>query len=353
MKPAWWLPFVLTAACASRSPVAPVVGELDRMLASPAAREVAREVPDGYSAAVTAAERARAMRDDPARQAEAAEEATLVFEEAQGHARLAVARRRIAEAERARAEVDADVSRLEQDAATLRTEVEQRVAARQSSARVQQAGQAPGQVPSAERMATAAELRQQAALLLATAAMLGVDASRLAPVRQRITAAEHAAEGRDVNAALLAASAAWRTANALIEEAHAAHPGGDGQALTTELSECGGFEPRRDTRGVIAVMRGLFAGPRLAVTARQRVETLARVLRSHQEALVRVEAYVGGTSRAAAESLANTQAQNLGAELRRLGLPTERIATQGLHRVAGGTRQDDRVEVILVLPSDP
>jgi hypothetical protein len=343
MKRALPLLVALTLACAGQRPPPRAVADLDRMLASPAAREVAREAPDAYSAAVTAAERARAVQDDPARLAEAEQEARIVFEEAQCRARLAVARRRLTDAERAVAEVDTDVARMEQEARSLDAESAQAVEARQRAARAREAAAAPSRVVAAERSAAAADLRQQARLFLAAAVMLGVDEARVAAVRTRIEAAERGP--------LSAAGEAYLAAERLVEAARTGQRTSiDPSSLSSSLSGAGGLDPRRDARGVIAVLRGLFVGPRLAPTARQRVETLARVVRAQGDARVRVEVFVGGPARGPAEALATAQAQSLAGELRRLGVPADRLQAQGLHRIEGGARRDDRVEVVLVLP---
>jgi hypothetical protein len=148
-----------------------------------------------------------------------------------------------------------------------------------------------------------------------------------------------------------AAGEVYLAAERLLEAARAGQPAAiDASSLSGSLSGVGGLDPRRDPRGVIAVLRGLFAGPRLAPTSRQRVETLARVVRAQGEARVRVEVFVGGPARGPAEALATAQAQSLAGELRRLGVPSDRLQAQGLHRIEGGARRDDRVEVVLVLP---
>ncbi|MFO0605049.1 MAG: hypothetical protein U0324_17850 [Polyangiales bacterium] len=341
------LALALTAACAGQRPTPRAVADLDRMLASPAAREVAREAPDAYSAAVTAAERARAAADDPARLAEAEQEARIVFEEAQCRARMAVARRRTEAAERAVAEVDADVARMDQETRALDAESAQAAEARQRAARAREAAAAPSRVAAAERAAAAADLRQQARLFVAAAVMLGADEARVTSVRARIDAAERAAAP-----ALGPSGEAYVAAERLVEAARAARPAAPATAPDeAALTGTDGLDARRDARGVIAVLRGLFAGPRLAPTARQRVETLARVVRAQGDARVRVEVFVGGPARAPAEALAGAQAQSLAGELRRLGVPADRLQAQGLHRVEGGSRRDDRVEVVLLLPN--
>jgi len=333
----------LLAACAGQRPAPRAVVDLDRMLASPAAREVARDAPEAYGATVLAVERARTVADDAPRLEEAAQESRILFEEAQCRARQAVARRRQEAAERALAEVTADVTRMEEEARRLESERAQAVEARQRADRARAAAAAPARVPASERAAVAAELRQQALLFTAAAAMLGAEESRVAAVRQRIATAEGVA-------ALGPSGEAYLAAERLVTAARAARPAGPAPAAEGAWTDPAGLDARRDARGVIAVLRGFFLGPRLAPAARQRVETLARVVRAQGDAPVRIEVFVGGAARGPAEALANAQAQSLAAELRRLGIPGDHLQTQGLHRIEGSSRRDDRVEVVVLLP---
>ena len=190
-----------------------------------------------------------------------------------------------------------------------------------------------------------ADLRQQALLFAAAAAMLGAEESRVAALRQRIAAAEGVT-------ALGPSGEAFHVAERLVIAARAARPASAPPSSGDAWVDAEGLDARRDARGVIAVLRGIFVGPRLAPTARQRVETLARIVRAQGDSPVRIEVFVGGPARAPAEALANAQAQSLAAELRRLGVPAERLQTQGLHRAEGSARRDDRVEVAVLLPGD-
>ena len=346
---------VLVFGCAGQQPVRPSIAALDRMMSSPAAREVARDAPDAFAEASTAVQHAREAATDAERD-DLSAEARLVFERAEAVADAARARRRVEESERQRVEIDADVARAEQESHDIEAEVTRMIEARRATARARQAATAPNGVAAPERRNAAAELRQQAELFVAAAVMLGAEAPRVAEVRQRIEAAEHASNAPDASQTLSAAGAAYASAERLLQGARDAHPaegGTDGAALQASLSEAGGLDPRRDARGVIAVLRGLFAGPRLAPTSRTRVETLARVLAAHRDARVRVEVYVGGPQRAPAETLATAQATALADALRHAGIAPERLQSQGLHAIETGGTRDDRVEVVLVLPSAP
>ncbi len=342
--------------CAGRPLVAPAVSDLERMMSSPAAREVARDAPDAFAEASAAVQRAREAREAEGSIDALALDARLAFERAQSVASLAAARRRIEAAERERSEIDADVARIEQEAHELQSEVARTLDARRAAVRARHAAGSPAQVAAPERQAAAAELRQQASLFVAAAVMLGAEAPRVIEGRERIAAAERAAGGADANAALLAAGSAYAAAERLVQSARGAagaEGATDGATLEAALSDAGGFDPRRDARGVIAVMRGLFDGPRLGATSRQRVETLARVIRAHADARVRVEVFVGGAARGPAEALATAQGAALAEALRRGGVAQDRVQAQGLHGAAGNGARDDRVEVVLLLPTNP
>lgn len=347
---------VALLGCAGRQPVAPALGDLERMMSSPAAREVARDAPDAFAEASAAVARAREAREADGSVDALALDARLTFERAQSVAGLAAARRRIEAAERQRSEVEADIARTEQEAHETQAELARTLEAHRAAARAREAASAPTQVAPSERQAAAAELRQQASLFVAAAVMLGAEAPRVVEVRERIAAAERAAGGADANAAILAAGGAYAAAERLVQSARSgvgAESVADGATLEAALSDAGGFDPRRDARGVIAVLRGLFEGPRLGAASRQRVETLARVIRAQADARVRVEVFVGGAARGPAEALATAQAEALAAALRRDGVAQDRVQAQGLHRPTGSGVRDDRVEVVLVLPTNP
>jgi hypothetical protein len=124
----------------------------------------------------------------------------------------------------------------------------------------------------------------------------------------------------------------------------------DALRLQASLSDTDGVDAHRDERGVVAVLRGLFAGPRVSPTARSRVEMLGRVIRSHGALPVRVECFVGGASAGASVALARAQSTALRAALVAAGVPAERLQAAGYHRLPGGARTEDRVEVVLLSP---
>ncbi len=341
---------VLAAGCggAAQRPVGHTA--VEREMASPAAQEVARDAPEAYAEVVRTAAAVEAGRAAP-------EEATLTFAWALTQARTAQARARATEAERRRAEAETDTTRMEQEAQRLDAEVTRLTEARRVAERARTAAAAPASVPRVERMAVAADLFQQAGLMVAAAQLLGAAPEARRTAEARVSAAAAALRGTDANAAFNSAGAAYTAAEALLRTARAgatatAHPT-DPTALQQELSGAGGMEPHRDERGVIAVFRGLFTGAQMAVTARSRVETLARVIQGHPDAQVQLVVFAGGPARPAAETRARAQAAALSAALEHAGVPHDRLHAEGLYRAPGGAHTDDRVEVVLVLPTEP
>lgn len=334
----------IAMGCASGGSTRP--DRVSRITASPAAQEVAREAPAAW---------AEVLRVTSGGGDDVEAETELAMTWALTQSRAAQARRRAEQAELRRTAAETDAAQMEQQAEAQRSTIERDEAARRSAERAVAAAAAPAGVPTAERAAVAADLRQQAGLMLAAARMLGATEASEAPVRARIDAAEVASHGTDSAALWTTAGRAYAAAEGLLQSTRAAatHDAPTlGAALHQELSTDGTLDPHRDERGVVAVLRGVFVGTQLSPASRQRVETLARVINHHADARVRVEVFVGGAIRTTAESTARAQALSLAQALERAGVGHERIASEGLFRVAGGARSDDRAEVVLILPGE-
>ncbi|MEZ4410073.1 MAG: hypothetical protein R3A52_26895 [Polyangiales bacterium] len=348
----WMLAALVCAGCASgagsRSENA-----LRRMMEGPVARAAARDAPQAYAEAARAAERARGLSGQA--RADAVAEVALLLEWAQAEGRTAAARRRRDEAERAATAAESEADRVEAQSTEVARMAEAQRAARAADQRAQRAVASPTSVNEAERAATAAEVRQSAVLLMAAARMLGADDAALATATRRMTESER--EGLTPTQQLTTAGAAYTAAEEALRTFRASRPtpanATRGADLSTALSQAGGLDPHRDERGVVLVLRGLFTGATLSPASRARVETLSRVLRTHADARVRVEAFAGGPARAAAEARARAQADALATALAGAGVARERIQSAGVYRLPNGQRGDDRVEVVLVLPGEP
>jgi hypothetical protein len=346
----------LLSACAGASPRNDTLGALERESQGPLARQARREAPAAYAEYARALEAARTASSDTRDDRIAEAQLTLAWVATQ--ARIANARARTEDADRRTRDAEADTGRMDAQTATLLREVEARENGERSLAHARTASSAPTSVIPADRLAAAADTRQQTELDLAAAALLGATDAQQAPVRELLRTAETAAHGNDPTAALVAAGRAFSAAETLVRNVREGRPAPEnatsGARLVTELSDAGGFDPHRDERGVIAVMHGLFAhGTTFVPAANTRLQTMARVIQSHADARVRVEAYVGGADRARAERTALAQAQAVVGALVHAGVPQDRLQAAGLARVDHGARPDDRVEIVLVLPTEP
>ncbi len=64
--------------------------------------------------------------------------------------------------------------------------------------------------------------------------------------------------------------------------------GGRDDALLSELSASGGWDPTRDERGIVVTLRGAFQGPRLTSDGEAKLLTLGRIASSHPHFAVQV-----------------------------------------------------------------
>ncbi len=350
---------LLAAACGVAPAVIAQRGRLEQLERGPLAREAQRDAPHAFAEAARALEAARAVRaaGGPAFEWRV-DEAALALEWASTQARVARARERVREASVRLSDVSVDIARMEERTEQIEAELTRRAADAAAVSNAQRGVAAPGGVPAADRAAVADDVRQQAELLFAAARMLGAESAQREPVAERLRAATTAAQGRDPTVALVAAGRAYRAAEDLVRElrlhAPAAAGATDATQLVTELSNAGGLEPRQDARGVVTILRGLFTtGATFARTSDARLAAMARIVASHADARVRVEAFVGGSDRALAERAATAQAAAVVAALVRHGVPQAHVEAAGIHRTPGGGRTDDRVETVLVLASRP
>ena len=349
----------LTSACAGSVQQRTSMTALDREASGPVAHQVQREAPEAYAEYARSLEAARNAAGGPEQAfGDRVADAQLTLAWGATQARIANARTRVTDAERRSREAEADIGRMDAQTAALTREIEARTTGERSLAHARTASSAPTSIATADRMASAQDTLRQAELDLAAAILLGATEAQQAPVRELMRAADTATHGNDPTAALVAAGRAFTAAEQLVRTAREGHPPAEhptvGAQLMTELSGAGGFDPHRDERGVIAVMRGLFVrGTALSPASNTRVQTMARVIQSHADARVRIEAFVGGADRARAERTAVAQAQSVVAAIVRNGVPATRIEAAGYARIDRGARPDHRVEVVLVLPTEP
>ncbi len=342
-----WMLSLSLLGCAG-STVRPDEDPVARALAGPVARSLVTGAPEAWAEVLREADRVRSLPESE--RADGEVELALALEWAQGVAERGAADRALAETATQRASLTEEQTRLDAEVTRLEASVQRSVAAHAQVGGAQAAARAPTAVEAARRAATADDLDQQTELLLAAAELFGARPEALAPLRARVV------QGRASGANRVATSAAiYREAETQLDVARssgAVVSAADVEALRLQssLTESEGVDAHRDPRGVVAVLRGLFAGPRLAPTSRARVELLGRVIRSHGTLPVRVECFVGGAVATSATATARAQANALRAALITAGVPTERVVAAGFHRPAGSARTEDRVEVVLLTP---
>lgn len=318
-----------------------------RVLGGPVARGLVTGAPEAWAEVLREADRVRSLPE--AERADGEAELALALEWAQGVAERGSADRALAETATQRASLTEEQTRLDAEVSRLDAAVQRSLAAHAQVRQAQAAARAQTAVEAARRAAAADDLDQQTELLLAAAELFGARPDAVAPLRARVV------QGRAAGAGRVAASAAiYRDAEAVLDAARssgAVVSAADVEALRLQssISANEGVDAHRDPRGVVAVLRGLFAGPRLSPTSRSRVELLGRVIRSHGTLPVRVECFVGGAA-AAATATARAQANALRAALITAGVPADRLVAAGFHRPAGSARTEDRVEVVLLTP---
>lgn len=315
-------------------------------LGGPVARGLAAGAPEAWIEVMREADRVRDLSGSERSSAEV--ELALALEWAQAVAERGVAERAAAAASAQRVTLTDEQARLAVEIARLEQSTRTSLAAHERARQAQQASRAPTAVEASRRSATAADLDQQSELLLAAAELFGARPEAINPLRARIVAGP--ARGSD---RLTVSAAVFREAEALLEATRAAGTAVstadvDALRLQSSLSQNDGVDAHRDARGVVAVLRGLFAGGRLAPTSRSRVAVLERVIRSHGTLPVRVECFVGGPVAATAVAAARAQATALRTALIAAGVPAERLQAAGFHRLPGSARSEDRVEVVLL-----
>lgn len=334
------LSFVTLAHCASGGATtrASSLDALHRMASGAVAREAQRDAPTAYAEFARAVGEAEALTGDARAQKEREAELLLAVASAEGRAQRA--RQRATSADTRIEAARNEQSRIE----TRVTELEAESDTREQSLRAMQRSNALPDAPSGTET-VARELLQQARLVLASAALMGVADSDRAGVQASIDAA-NAATGA---AQWAAAGRALREAEALVRNARA---GREPSAAVLLESTGGGedpVEPRRDARGVVLSLRGLFdARGALAATSTGRLAVVVQALRSHPTMRARIEVYVGGADATRATRTAGERANAVKQALVSRGVEAQRIEGEGLARIAGGSRSEDVVEVVLL-----
>jgi len=364
---------VLLAACGG-TPPPKSVRDADEISRSPAVRAAHEDAPEAVAEAQRALKHAHDA-DRDGRREEAARlgaEAAARFDLAILRARAAAAERRIATAERRIADSGQERERHETGRAAeerrievLRHEAESRHVLEEERARAQtEEGGRAKRLPAAEQRLreeamriAAGEARVRARMICLAGRALAEDAAAFdASIADKQSAAERAGRADDARADLdaglayrdacvRALEAVRATARATAEERSEVEG-----AVFDAASAAGGLDPRRDERGVILTLRGLFGrGTALAPAGRAAAEKVAALVKERPARVV-VEAHGGpdAATRARAEAFA--------AALTAAGVDRARIGSAGFgtsRPILPAERgrsdpRDERVEVVIV-----
>jgi len=275
------------AACGATQMHVAAIDDMERARAGADTQEGARLAPELYARAEQ--ERrisldAHAHGDDVAATLHA-QRALSAYEHALIVARLARAQTELADAQKALADATAEAQQVEASRAGLEKQVQDlegrlRLARERLMPAASDAatGDREGaRLVAARSMATEARLLCDAAQLVAgDAAGLGDANDALAKLDDRFAKRPHPAPIDD------AARARAQCLDVLTRVRRAAgDDAGASDALLSELSAAGGWDPVRDERGVAVTLHDAFHGPALAPDAAKKLADLGRVAAAH------------------------------------------------------------------------
>jgi flagellar motor protein MotB len=275
------------AACGATQMHVAAIDDMERTRAGADTQEGARLAPELYARAEQ--ERrisldAHAHGDDVAATLHA-QRAVAAYEHALIVARLARAQTELADAQKALADASAEAQQVEASRAGLEKQVqdlEGRLRLARERLMPAASDSATGdreaaRLVAALSMATEARLLCDAAQLVATDAAGLADANgALAKLDDRFTKRPHPAPIDD------AARARAQCLDVLTRVRRAAgDDAGASDALLSELSAAGGWDPVRDERGVVVTLHDAFHGPAVAPETAKKLADLGRIAAAH------------------------------------------------------------------------
>jgi flagellar motor protein MotB len=294
---AWAVLVVANLAACGGAPIrAAALGEAERVRLSPGAREGAELAPETYARAEQERELARRAdaSGDELGSALHAERAIAAYGHALVVARLARAGTELAEAKKSLDDasaqgqgLDASRAKLEEDAA----ELEKRLQIARERLLPAPSAATSGEREAA-RLSAARSLAVEARLLCSAAGLVASDAAGLAEAAADVVKLELRLKdaARAHPAPIDEATRARALCLDVLTRARRTAGGDDGRAdaLLSELSASGGWEPARDERGVVVTLRGLFLGARLTDGGMTKLKELGRVAAAHADFAIEV-----------------------------------------------------------------
>jgi flagellar motor protein MotB len=289
---------LLSAGCGHSGVVNDTLLDMERVHASPTMREGATFAPQQFAHAEE--ERVLAEKEDKSGDATSATihaaRAIAAYSDALVLARLARATTKADDAREALARAEASAQTYTRERSDLEREsdeLEKKLQVAREAITPVPSGHADPQREAARRVA-ARSLAAEARLICGAARLLSpsfeglddaekevdaIDVQLEKPKRGATAPIDGAARARAVCLGLL--THARRTSGATPEA-------GDSDALLSELSASGGWEPTRDERGVVVTLRDVFRGTALVPTASTKLAELGRVASAHPSFAVQV-----------------------------------------------------------------
>jgi len=352
---------LFVSACAPTSRPA-VFAEVDRIRATPSAKEASELAPQAFLSAEKTrrdAELAFAAGDRPGSEI-LAELAVAAYAQADVLAR-------IARAEERRAGATSRTNRAEKELATLE-EAQHRVAAEADDLEmrvrvIRDAQPLAGSEPAsaereAARLAAARSIASQARLLCVATKMLAPETKELVAATSGLDSLDTAIAGKPKRApiddAIRLRSSCLAELTRARRPAESAAPEAGKPDILLDLLAKANFEPLRDDRGIVVVLRDLFDGNKPKQAAHERLTALAEVARAHPDfpVLVVVHSGHGGSNKTDA-----ARAEAVGKALLDGGAPRVETKTAGdtlpvaPQHPASVDKRNERVEVVFVAPS--
>jgi len=275
-------------ACGAAPGHLAAIDDVDRVRSGTAVKEEARMVPEAYAHAEQErdfAVAAHASGDDVAATLHA-ERALAAYAHARIVARLARATTELAEAQKALSDDTVEEQTLDASRASLdreAEELEQRI--RVAHERILPASSASTSPErEAARGVAAGSLVMQARLLCAAARMVARDAPGLADADGAVTSLQERLAKSPRPAPIDDAARSRAHCLDVLTRARrgAAHDAEGADALLSELSAAGSWDPGRDERGVVVTLHEAFQGTALTNDAAERLKNLGRVAAAHR-----------------------------------------------------------------------
>jgi flagellar motor protein MotB len=355
---------LLACGCGASAVRIGALDEMERVRETPAAREGAASAPEIFARAEAErafAEAAHASRDDVAARLHA-ERAIAAY----GHA-LVIARYAVAVAEHADAQRALDAATAEQlSLESSRTGLELQATELAERAQLAREHLLPAASADASgdrevaRLSAARSLVAEARLLCGAARLVSTDAPGLAEAESGVGLLDAQLEARTAGKQATpiddAGSARARCLDVLTRARRASgNDDGRADALLTELSASGDWDPVRDERGVVVTLRGAFRGAELSDDGRTRLLTLGQVAAAHPGFAVQVVVHAASPQ----PSLDAQRAEVTVKALVSAGTQSARVkAEQAGARVpvvdpsdASGRARNERLDVVFVAGS--